>query len=73
MECPFISDAPQYEDGSVKASHLVWQSKKCQQLDFIILFYSGRNSKGKWLLPRLEKWYFPVADEDIAEGETSGD
>lgn len=27
----------------------------------------------KWHLPRLEKWYFPVADEDIAEGETSGD
>lgn len=25
------------------------------------------------ILPKLEKWYFPVAEDDMAEGETRGD
>lgn len=24
-------------------------------------------------LPKFEKWYFPVAEDDMAEGETKGD
>lgn len=25
------------------------------------------------ILPKLEKWYFPVAEDDMAEGESRGD
>lgn len=57
----------------LKINYLVWQTKKYIQLNFMVLLQRGRNSEGKQHLPRLEKWYFPVADEDIAEGETSGD
>lgn len=37
-EFPFISEVPQYGDGDVKINDLVWQTKKYERLNFMILF-----------------------------------